>query len=162
MGSEILNDEYVKTCVVATAYLAEKLKKYGKKVFVSKNKLSNYDVEIAKKILKNRKVETQNIASLRNVIKIGYFSGTASHDKDFETVKRVLVGILEKYPEVELNLFGPLEIDDVYAKFGERVKKHHFASWEKHLENIASMDANIAPLEIGNRFLRIKVGAQVH
>ena len=37
VGSEILNDEYMKTCVTTTTYLAEKLKKYEKKVFVSKN-----------------------------------------------------------------------------------------------------------------------------
>lgn len=150
VGSEILNDEYVKTCVVATAYLAEKLKTYGKKAFISKNKLSNYDVEIAQKLY-DKKVQGND-----EKIKIGYFSGTASHDKDFETVKRVLVGILEKHPEVELDLFGPLEIDDIYAKFGELVKKHSFTPWEKHLENIASVDVNIAPLEIGNPFCESK------
>ncbi|MFH0929924.1 MAG: glycosyltransferase [Candidatus Moraniibacteriota bacterium] len=150
VGSEILNDEYVKTCVVATAYLAGKLKKYGEKVFVSKNKLSNYDVEIAEKLY-DKKVQANN-----EKIKIGYFSGTASHDKDFETVKKILIDILEKYPQVELNLFGPLEIDDIYAKFGGQVKKHPFVSWEKHLENIAGVDVNIAPLEIGNPFCESK------
>jgi glycosyltransferase involved in cell wall biosynthesis len=89
-------------------------------------------------------------------VKIGYFSGTASQDKDFETVKKVLVDILEKFPQVELRLFGPLEIDDIYGKFGDRVKKHPFASWEKHLENIAGVDINIAPLEIGNPFCESK------
>ena len=84
VGSEILNDDYVKTCVTTTTYLAEKLKEYGKKVFVSKNKLSNYDVEIAENILNNRSSLTRFNGEK---IKIGYFSGTASHDKDFETVK---------------------------------------------------------------------------
>ena len=41
VGSEILNDEYVTSCVTSTTYLAEKLKKLGKQVFISKNKLSN-------------------------------------------------------------------------------------------------------------------------
>jgi len=153
VGSEILNDEYVKTCVVATSFLADKLKKYGKKVFISKNKLSNYDVEVAQRVVEIRSPHGDRISE---AVKIGYFSGTASHDKDFETVKRVLVGILEKYPDVELNLFGPLEIDDVYAKFGERVKKHPFSPWEKHLKNIADVDVNIAPLEIGNSFCESK------
>jgi len=150
VGSEILRDEYVKNCVTATTYLAEKLKTQGKKVFVSKNKLSNYDVEVAESILKSR---TQ---SSDEKIKIGYFSGTASHDKDFETVKKVLSDIFEKYPQAELHLFGPLEIDDVYAKFGERIKKHPFAPWEKHIENIAGTDINVAPLEIGNPFCESK------
>ncbi|MFA6285084.1 MAG: glycosyltransferase [Parcubacteria group bacterium] len=150
VGGEILKDEYVKTCVTTTMYLAEKLKAYGKRVFVSKNKLSNYDVRIMNDIFEKKKKPDGK------KVKIGYFSGTASHDKDFETVKRVLVGILEKYPDVELNLFGPLEIDHIYAKFGERVKKHPFSPWEKHLENIARVDVNIAPLEIGNPFCESK------
>ncbi len=152
VGSEILEDEYVKTCVTTTSYLADKLKKYGKQVFVSRNKLSNYDVEVAEKILKSRIDRDDNDKE----VKIGFFSGTASHDKDFGTVKEALVGLLEKYPQVVLHLFGPLKIDDIYAKFGERVKTHPFVSWEKHLENISGVDVNIAPLEIGNPFCESK------
>jgi glycosyltransferase involved in cell wall biosynthesis len=152
VGSEILKDRYVKTCVAATTFLADKLKTHGKQVFISKNKLSNYDVEVAQGILKSSAVSDES----RALVKIGYFSGTASHDKDFETVKSVLENILEKYTQVELHLFGPLEVGDISSKIGERVKKHRFAPWEKHLENIASVDVNIAPLEIGNPFCESK------
>lgn len=150
VGSEILNDGYVKTCVTTTTFLADKLKEYGKNIFVSNNKLSNYDVGTAENIF-NNKAESNG-----EKIKIGYFSGTASHDKDFEAAKDAVVYILEKYSQAELHLFGPLKIDDVYAKFGGRVKKHPFAPWRKHLENIAGIDVNIAPLEIGNPFCESK------
>jgi glycosyltransferase involved in cell wall biosynthesis len=150
VGSEILKDDYVKTCVTTTRYLADILRGYGKKVFVSTNKLSNYDVEIINNIFENKtKIDSEKV-------KIGYFSGTASHDKDFETVKDVLTYILEKYPQVELHLYGPLEIDNIYKKFDQRVKKHPLAPWEKYLENIAGVDINIAPLEIGNPFCESK------
>lgn len=156
LGSEILNDDYTKVCVTTTTYLAEKLKKYGKQVFVSRNKLANYDVEIAERILSNSRFRLEQTYGKASTIKIGYFSGTASHDKDFEVVEDALNYILEKYPQVELHLFGPLEIGDVYAKFGDRIKRYPFASWEKHLENIMSVDINIAPLEIGNPFCEAK------
>jgi O-antigen biosynthesis protein len=146
VGSEILNDDYVKTCVTATSYLADILKGYGKQVFISKNKLSNYDVEVADRIL----VDKTNQGGER--VKIAYFSGTASHDQDFETVKEAMFFILEKYSQVELHLFGPLKIGQKYDQFGDRVKRHSFVSWEKHLENIAGVDINVAPLEIGNPF----------
>jgi glycosyltransferase involved in cell wall biosynthesis len=157
VGSEILNDDYVKTAVTTTAFLAEKIEKYGKKVMLSKNKLSNCDVEVADRIFaSSRSALEQARDPISNKIKIGYFSGSSSHDEDFETVKRVLVGILEKCPQAEIHLFGPLEIDDVYAEFSARVKRHPFAPWEKHLKNIASVDINIAPLEIGNPFCESK------
>jgi len=150
VGSEILEDDYVKTCVTTTLFLADKLKAYGKQVFISKNKLSNYDVGVADRTLENR------IDRGDEKIRIGYFSGTASHDKDFETMKKALTGVLGKYPQVEIHLFGPLEISDEYAKFSHRIKKHPFASWKKHLENIASVDINIIPLEKGNPFCEAK------
>jgi len=150
VGSEILADDYVKTCVTTTTYLAEELEKYGKKVFISKNKLSNYDIEVAEKILENK------VSRDGEKTKIGYFSGTASHDKDFETVKDALADTLRKYPQAELHLFGPLEIDHIYAQLSDRVKRYPFAPWEEHLQNISGVDINIAPLEIGNPFCEAK------
>jgi O-antigen biosynthesis protein len=156
LGSEILKDDYVKTCVTTTAYLAGKLKEYGKRVFISKNKLSNYDVELAENIFKKAGENREEAKNSVSRITIGYFSGTASHDRDFEAVKEPLIYILEKYPQTEIHLFGPLKISDAYAKFGNRVKKHPFALWEKHLENISDVDINIAPLEIENPFCESK------
>ncbi|MDD3486843.1 MAG: glycosyltransferase [Candidatus Moranbacteria bacterium] len=150
VGSEILNDGYVKTCVTTTSFLAEKLKNYGKKVYISKNKLAEYDVQIAEKILGNLPEKDSG------KVKIGYFSGTSSHDKDFETVKAPILGFLEKYPNLELHLFGPLQIDGDYDQFKNRVIRHAFVSWEEHLKNNASVDINIAPLEIGNHFCESK------
>lgn len=152
IGSEILNDDYVKNCVATTSYLADKLKEYGKQVFVSKNKLANYDVEVAEKVLENKSFDDQS----RALIKTGYFSGTASHDKDFETVRDALISILAKYPQTELHLFGPLKISKDYADFENRIKRHPFVPWEKHLKNISDIDVNIAPLEIGNPFCESK------
>ncbi|MFA5925342.1 MAG: glycosyltransferase family 4 protein [Parcubacteria group bacterium] len=153
VGSEILRDDYVKNCVTTTSFLAEKLKKYGKRVYISKNKLSNYDSGIAEELY-NKKID--NTGKNPALVKIGYFSGTASHDKDFEAAREALVRILEKFPDVELNLFGPLEASGIYKRFGHRIKKHPFVSWEKHLENISKVDINIAPLEIGNPFCESK------
>src|SRR4030042_3594630 len=46
IGEEILKDPYVKVCTTTTSYLAKILEGYGKKVFVSKNKLSLQDLKI--------------------------------------------------------------------------------------------------------------------
>lgn len=150
VGSEILSDDYVKTCVTTTDFLANNLKKLGKSVFISKNKLSDYDVETADRLLREK---SENEGGR---IKIGYLSGTASHDQDFETIKEALIYILEKYPSVELHLFGPLKIDPIYDQFDGRIKRHPFAPWEKHLANIAGIDINLAPLEVGNPFCEAK------
>lgn len=154
VGSEILKDPYVRDCVTTTSFLKAMLEKYGKKVFVSKNKLSNFDVNLANEII--RKKQEGNPKPSDSVIRIGYFSGTASHDQDFESIKNALLYVLEKFPQVQIHLFGPLKISDDFERFRDRIRKHPFAPWASHLKNIASVDINLAPLRVGEPFCESK------
>ncbi len=149
VGGEILDDPYVKVCTTTTDFLAEKLREHDKKVFIVPNKLCKKDVEVAEKN-RNSKFE------IRNSVKIGYFSGTLSHNKDFATVTDALMQILEKHENVELFLVGPLDTDNKLNKYKDRIKQLPYVPREKHFGNVASVDINIAPLEIGNPFCESK------
>jgi glycosyltransferase involved in cell wall biosynthesis len=151
IGAEFLKDPYVKTCVTTTTYLAKILEKYGKKVFVSKNKLSIKDLEIAENILTKAQP-----SSRKNSVRIGYFAGTKGHDKNFATVENALIRILEKYPRTRLVLAGPLNISGKFEKFQNRIEKLPFALREEHFKNIAGVDINIIPLEKDNPFCESK------
>ncbi len=177
VGGEILNDPYVKVCTTTTDFLANKLREQGKNVFIVPNKLCKRDVEVADAIIKHEtcnmkqkegdvkqetrnKIQDTNKSQISNpkfqIIKIGYFSGTLSHNKDFGTITDVLVQILEKHKNVELFLVGPLDTDSKLNKFISRIKQFTYVPREKHFENVASVDINIAPLEIGNPFCESK------
>jgi len=163
IGGEILADPYVKICTTTTSFLAEKLSEYNKQIFVVPNKLSKKDLTIANSILEAKKL-TKLPASTRGdrlstrggkaneAIFIGYFSGTHSHNKDFATIAGALIRVMEKYANVELFLSGPLDIGSALNKFSNRIKQMPYVSREKHFANIANVDINIAPLEIGNPF----------
>jgi len=150
VGGEILNDPYVKVCTTATSYLAEKLSEHGKKVILVQNKLSQKELEYANIALQLPKREKDGI------VRIGYFSGTISHNKDFATITKSLVRILEKYPNSELFLVGPLDIESELNKMKNQIKQLPWVTLEKHFINIASVDINIVPLEIGNPFCESK------
>ena len=150
VGGEILADPYVKTCTTTTTFLADKLREHGKDVFIVPNKLCKKDVEVAENILQNKKPKTGEI------IRIGYFSGALSHNKDFATISDALMQIMQKYTQVELFLAGPLDTESKLNKFSDRIKKIPYAPRDKHFENVASVDINIAPLEIGNPFCESK------
>lgn len=149
LGAKILKDPYVRTCTTTTSFLADKLREYGKEVFIVKNKLSSEDLKIARDLI-NKKYDAHG------GVRIGYFSGTASHNKDFETVIDPLCRIMEKYPEVQLHLVGTLEFTNELNKFRDRIKKLSFAQREDHFSNVAKVDINLAPLEIGNPFCESK------
>lgn len=152
IGDEFIRDPYVKVCTVPTSFLAEEIEKLGKKVFVSMNKLCNHDLEIADEILKNQKPKTKN----QELIKIGYFSGTLSHNKDFATITDALMQIMEKYPQVRLILAGPMDIENKLNTFKNRIEQLPYVAREKHFANVASVDINLSPLEIGNPFCESK------
>lgn len=149
VGGEILADPYVKTCTTTTKFLAEKLKEHGKNVIIVPNKLSEAEVEYAQAALRELRKED-------GTIRIGYFSGTISHNKDFATVTEALMYVLENHENIELFLVGPLDIESELNKYKDRIKQLPFVPLDKHFANIAKVDINIVPLEIGNPFCESK------
>ncbi len=150
VGGEIVNDPAVKVCTTTTSYLADRLRGKGKKVFVVRNKLSKEDLKWIGEIIPNSKFQ------IPDSLRIGYFSGTATHNKDFETISEALFRVLGKYPNVKLVIAGPLVLPDRFAEFSDRIERLPFADRKKHFENIASTDINLAPLVIGDPFCESK------
>jgi len=151
VGKEILADPYVKVATTTTTYLAKILESYGKKVFIVKNKISVHEEEVAENILKNIPRERDGF------VRIGYFSGTASHNKDFATITEALLMVLEKYPRTELYLAGPLDMTkSEFIKFRKRIVILPLVSRDKYYENIWKVDINLAPLVLCDLFCESK------
>lgn len=150
LGRQILRDPYVKACTTTTSFLAEKLAEYNKKVFIVPNRLTLKDLEIADEVIRRKPKKAANC------IRIGYFSGTYGHNRDFATITDVLMNLMEKHPGLELFLAGPLNIDSKLDKHGDRIKQLSRVSRAKHFENISEADINIVPLEMENPFCEAK------
>ncbi len=148
IAAEILNDDYVKTCVTSTTFLSKKLEEYDKNVFVSRNKLSKMDIKNIKKVLKGKEVGD-------GLVRMGYFSGSPSHNKDFATIEDVLVDILRKYPQTHLVIVGPLELDDKFSEFESQIERLKFVPMKELFKVIAKIDINLAPL-LDDEFSRSK------
>lgn len=151
LGGEILDDPYVKTATTTTSFLADRLRAHGKRVFVVPNKLSDADVETAEKALKSHHDDKGDTS-----VTLAYFSGSASHDRDFATISEPLLGILGGYPKVDLVIYGPLHLDKRFDAFGGRIRRVPYAPRERHWEHIADSDINLAPLVIGDPFCESK------
>lgn len=153
VGEEIIKDPYVKTCSTTTHYLKKILEGCGKKVFLSTNKISRHELEVAERINRMSSVISHQSSEK---IRIGYFSGTMSHNKDFATISDALYRIMEKYSQVELVLVGPLEIKNKLNAFKKRIKKTGLVSRDKLYENISQVDINLAPLVKDDPFCEAK------
>ena len=142
VGGEILADPAVKVATTTTSFLAEKLRARGKQVFIIPNKLSESDVVLAETALRE-----QSERDMR-VVRIGYLSGTASHNQDFATITEALLQLFARYTEMHLVITGPLILDQAFEPYADRIERVPFMSRVALFHHIASLDINLAPLEL--------------
>ena len=131
--------------LTTTEGLAEELKHYVPKVFINRNTASEEMLKLSEEAYEKAVAEKK--AEGRKTVKLGYFSGSITHNDDFILIQPAVAKIMEKYPQTELHIAGILDIPKEFEAFKERVIAHPFADWKKLPEMIASMDINLAPLE---------------
>lgn len=180
IGAEFLKSSAVSGVTTSTEFLAERLRVFGKPVFVVPNRLSREDVTIAEAILETRKKDTEELRMrdvelrMRNKesdsvvsssishlpfpapVTIGYFSGSTGHDRDFATVSSVLKRLLDEFEYLRIFIGGPLNLPGVLEPYTTRIDHVSYVPRAENFRNIASVDINIAPLEIGNPFCEAK------
>jgi glycosyltransferase involved in cell wall biosynthesis len=149
VGGEILADPYVQYATTTTTFLKRKLEARGKKVFLVTNKMSQDDVTWAE-VLSGQKHPDDG------TVHISYLSGTPSHNKDFATITGALCRILRDFPQARLVLAGPLDTEDALNQYASQIIRVPFAPRQEYFATVASMDINVAPLEMSNDFCEAK------
>ncbi|MGM0215608.1 rhamnan synthesis F family protein [Enterococcus sp. AZ109] len=125
--------------VTSTTKLQEELYDYQKTVLLNRNLASRELIEISRKSAKDYTLSS-------NKIKIGYFSGSITHNENFELVKGALIKLLNKYPQVELHLVGHLTLPDDLKNFKSQIITHDYVEWHELPKLISEVDINLAPL----------------
>ena len=127
--------------ITTTEDLAEELKKYVSAVYINRNVVSDQMINISNKSYEENKIKKSNKVS------IGYFSGSITHNPDFNMVLPALIRLMDKYAFVELTLVGEIDVPSSLAKYKERLNILQSMDWKMLPKEIAKVDINIAPLE---------------
>lgn len=135
--------------IVPTQSLAAHAGKYVSQVEIVPNGLSHARLRTAAKLVPKAEEER---------IYIGYASGTATHDRDFEVVSRSLAKVLRAHPNVTLVLQGPVSGPGMTALIGleDQIERRSLVPFHRLPQALQAYDINIAPLEIGNPFCESK------
>jgi len=96
--------------------------------------------------------DKKNTKNINNKITVGYFPGTKTHQKDFETIENILFDLLSKYPNLRLKIVGELSLNDLPEKIKKQIFKQKKVPYKKIMEIYKDVDINLAPLEMGNDF----------
>lgn len=127
--------------ITTTEALAQELRQYKnlKDVYIDRNSMSIEMANYAQKAINSVQRDGDKII-------IGYFSGTATHNEDFQMVAPALVRILEEHDNVFIKLAGRIDAPDALKGYEERLIFTPFVDW-KHLPfELRKCDVVLAPL----------------
>ncbi|KQR16693.1 glycosyltransferase [Cellulomonas sp. Leaf334] len=85
-------------------------------------------------------------------LRIGYFSGTTTHDADWAQVEPAVLDVMRARPDVELWLGGHLVPTPALDEMGERVRRQPMVPWYELPRLLRDVDVNLAPLVPGSVF----------
>jgi glycosyltransferase involved in cell wall biosynthesis len=85
-------------------------------------------------------------------LRIGYFSGTTTHDRDWAYIEPAVLEILARFNDVELWLGGYITPSAALGRVEKRVRRLQLLPWSELPFALRSIDINLAPLEPGSRF----------
>ena len=106
-------------------------------VHVVPNTLNRYQLE----------VPISPKASVAGGLHIGYFSGSKSHDHDFEVARQALINHLESSPASRLTIVGHLESLTGFDALARQVRRLPFMDFLDLQSALGSVDLNIVPLQ---------------
>ncbi len=95
--------------------------------------------------------------------RLGFASGTPTHQRDFATLVSGLVDVLRRRPEPLLTVVGHLD-RSAYPQldaFADRIECRPAVPFSELFTEVARFDVNLAPLEVGNRFCEAKSEVRV-
>ena len=125
--------------ITSTNQLQEELYKYQSKVLLNRNLASDDLIAISSRYIKD-------YSQTSDIVKIGYFSGSISHNENFELIKPAIKQLLTKYSNVQLHIVGILDIPQDMKPFENQIVTHDYVDWDKLPALISEVDINLAPL----------------
>ena len=138
--------------ITTNRYLAQKIAKFANVPVKVIPNFANEQQLVASQPLCQKKVGQVALAS--HSIRLGYFSGSASHNKDIALLLPALEIVMAGDPRVQLVLVGPVELGEHAARFSQnynhRIERHAFTDYVNLQQLIADVDFNLVPLQVND------------
>ena len=142
-------------CVLTTTeFLAQEARQRGKPAYINRNAPSAEMFELSEQAWSERRQKISKEGAPPTIM--AYFSGTGSHNRDFQTIAEPLVWIMDTYPQTWLHIGGQLELGPAFDPFWERIRRTPYVTWRELPQLLAQADINLAPLELDNPFCQAK------
>lgn len=147
-------------CVVPTEELAKGVELCDRPALISVNGFDADSYRVSREAVLRRRSETSD-----GLVRIGYASGSRTHQRDFGVAAPAVARVLRERPECRLVLFRDsrsgrelLDLSEFpdFEGLEEQVEWRPATSLTRLPEELARFDVNIAPLEVGNVYCEAK------
>jgi glycosyltransferase involved in cell wall biosynthesis/SAM-dependent methyltransferase len=147
-------------CTAPTEELAARMRRWGKPALVLPNGFDEAAWRASRQAVRRRAGAPDD-----GFVRIGYAGGSRTHQRDFALVAAALGRVLRARPQVRLVLFrageeGPKLLDlaefPALAGLDEQVEWRNLVKLPDLPAELARLDVNLAPLEVGNVFCEAK------
>lgn len=127
--------------ITTTKALANELKKYKnlKEVHIDRNMRNDETVYHSDDAIKKIKRDDSKVV-------IGYFSGTNTHNEDFQMVAPALIRILEKHNNVYIKLTGRIDAPKELEAYADRLIFTPLVNWRRLPHEMRECHITLAPL----------------
>ena len=143
----------VDECIFSTQTLAVAAQVVGKPAHILPNGFDAATADRAAKIF-----DARIHAADRRSIRIGYASGTLTHQKDFAVAAPALARVLKENAATQFTIVGELLLDEFpeLDPFRDRIEMRPRVPIANVVAELGRFDINLAPLQVGNPFCEAK------
>ncbi|MDH3281657.1 MAG: glycosyltransferase [Gammaproteobacteria bacterium] len=147
--------------LVVTETLAEKARKLGKETHVLNYCGNEQMIEAADAAL--QKLSTKP-SDADGILRVGYASGTPTHQRDFSVVAPVLGELLKSRPKMVLTIVGNLNLEEFPEMLpsSQQIETRPTVPYMDLFHEYARFDVNIVPLQCGNPFCESKTAMKYY
>ena len=140
--------------IATTTPLAERVRTFApnRPVAVVPNFLNRRQPEVSRLLLERKRGGGYRRV---NPTTIGYFSGSATHNRDLLVASSALAHVLDSHADVAVRLVGAVDLNDVLKPYGDRIERVSMQDFVNLQRLIAQVEVNIVPLQ-NNAFTNCK------
>jgi glycosyltransferase involved in cell wall biosynthesis len=136
--------------ITTNEFLAERIRRFhAVPTFVIPNFLNEAQLALSARV-----AETKRLAR-DDRIRIGYFSGSPSHNRDFAIVEPALLQLLEEDPRIVLRVVGFLDLSPSLEAYRDRLELLPLQDFLNLQRLMGEVELNIVPLQ-DNEFTNCK------
>jgi glycosyltransferase involved in cell wall biosynthesis len=130
--------------ITTNDFLAERIREFAD---IPAWVIPNFMNEMQLRVSESARAMSEANTSSGKEIRIGYFSGTPTHNKDFEMIEPAVARLLGEDSRVRLRVVGFLPPSELLVRFSTRVEVIPLLDFVNLQLAIADVDINLVPLQ---------------